>query len=389
MYSKRVDGRSGMLNDGQTDGRSGMRNKGRTDVQADARDTLDTHNVMRSDMPADTQHKRTHMRSDARINMPLFDRPDAMIEQVIDHIEKVIVGKREAIELVIVAILAGGHVLLEDVPGVGKTMLVKAIARTVDCTYRRIQFTPDLLPADLTGVSVFNPKTAEFEFRTGPLAANMILADELNRASPRTQAAMLEAMEERSITVEGRTRALPSPFLVLATQNPLEYEGTYSLPEAQLDRFLIKLSLGYPQREDEVSMLGRPSSRHNADKLKPVLLQEELVQLQSLASAIHVDDSIKRYIVDLSCLTREHPDVRIGASPRASLALMRAAQAKALVSGRSYCIPDDVKTIAPYVYAHRLLFAQTARLTGADGVELIRGLLKALPIPALRSAMAN
>lgn len=324
------------------------------------------------------------------MNLPLYERPEVIVQRLIHQVDKTIIGKKDAIELIMIAILANGHVLLEDVPGVGKTLLVKSISQVIDCSYRRIQFTPDLLPADVTGVSVYNLQSTQFEYRAGPLAANIVLADELNRASPRTQASMLEAMEERHVTVEGITRALPNPFLVLATQNPLEYEGTYSLPEAQLDRFLIKLSLGYPNEEHEIKMLGRPTTTRLAKELlRPVIVHEELIELQRLVSEVYVDDSIKRYIVQISAKTREHQDIRIGASPRASLALLCSAQARALVYGRGYVIPDDVKVMAPYVLGHRLLLEQSLTRFGVQGLELILDMIESIPIPASRSIKAT
>lgn len=319
----------------------------------------------------------------------LFDRPQKLIERVIQNIEKVILGKREVIEKIVLAYLAGGHVLLEDVPGVGKTMLVKALARSVDSQFQRIQFTPDLLPSDLTGVSVYNRKKGEFEYKPGPLHANVILADELNRTSPRTQAAMLEAMEERCVTVDGHTYGLPDPYMVLATQNPLDYEGTYTLPEAQLDRFMLKIRIGYPDMEQEALMLDRMERKAPIDHLRPVLLREELVVLRQQTTHVYVDASVKRYIVELSDATRRHTDVLAGASPRASIALMRAGQARAFMQDRGYVIPDDIKSLVADVYSHRLILGHEARMNGVRAEQLLEDLVARVAVPATRSAMAN
>lgn len=315
-----------------------------------------------------------------------FDQPQALVELMIRNVEKVIIGKRESIEKAVIALLCGGHILLEDVPGVGKTMLVRALAKTVGCSFKRIQFTPDLLPSDVTGVSIYNQKTTQFEFRPGPVMANMVLADEINRTSPKTQAALLEAMEEHNITVDGTTYPLPEPFLILATQNPLEFEGTFALPEAQMDRFLVKIQLGYPRKEQEAEMLGRLRETHPIEALNPVIAKEEMIQLQRQVRAIHADDTIKHYIVSLAEATRNHPDLYIGASPRASIALLRTAQAQAFIKGRTYVIPDDVKSMLHNVFAHRLILKSGHQLTGKNTDALLRQLMDSTPVPNMRQA---
>ncbi|HET7035879.1 MAG TPA: MoxR family ATPase, partial [Thermomicrobiaceae bacterium] len=270
----------------------------------------------------------------------------ALAERIVENVERVIVGKRPEAQLVLTALLCRGHVLIEDVPGVGKTVLAKAIARSIGSTFKRIQFTPDLLPSDVTGVSVFNQATMLFEYRPGPVVAQIVLADEINRATPKTQSALLEAMEEAQITVDGTTYALPVPFIVLATENPIEYEGTFPLPEAELDRFLVRLSLGYPGHRGEVEMLNRQHFAHPLESLEQVVSVEELIEAQSQVREVHVDESLKEYIVSIVERTREHDDAYLGAGPRGSLALYNTARAWAAMSGRDYVIPDDIKALA-------------------------------------------
>jgi MoxR-like ATPase len=307
-------------------------------------------------------------------------------EKIIANVEKVIVGKRHVVELALVALLSQGHALVEDVPGVGKTMLARSIALSIGCTFKRIQFTPDLLPSDVTGVSIYNQKTQEFEFRPGPIMANITLADEINRATPKTQSALLESMDEHQITVDGATYALPRPFIVLATQNPIEYEGTFPLPEAQLDRFLMRISLGYPSLVDELEILSRQQYRHPIEELDRVVSLEALIAMQETLKAVFLSPEIQEYIVALVKATREHESVYLGASPRASLALYRTGQARASIQGRDYVTPDDVKALAQPILAHRLIISPSARIRGVTAQMVVEDLLHNVPVPGARPA---
>jgi MoxR-like ATPase len=298
------------------------------------------------------------------------------MDRIIPNVETVIVGKRERIELLMVALLCHGHVLLEDVPGTGKTMLARAAAASMGLQFKRLQCTPDLLPNDITGVSVFNQGTSQFDFRPGPVFVNILLADEINRATPRTQAALLEAMQEHQVTVDGVTRSLPAPFLVLATQNPIEYEGTFPLPEAQLDRFLMRLSLGYPEEDDEIQILRNLRKQHPIETIGKVVDGSQLLALYDAVSDVHVDPSLEHYIVALVRATRTHPDLALGASPRGSLALHKTAQALAALRGRDYVIPDDVKTLVPLTLAHRLILKPESQLRGRTAQAILAEVLE-------------
>ncbi|WP_373895277.1 AAA family ATPase [Virgibacillus natechei] len=303
------------------------------------------------------------------------------IEHVLANINKVMIGKQEAATLSLVALLAQGHVLLEDVPGVGKTMLVRTLARSLDCDFRRIQFTPDLLPSDVTGISIYNPKELEFEFRGGPILGNIILADEINRTSPKTQSSLLEGMEEKNVTVDGQTIPLARPFFVMATQNPIEYEGTYPLPEAQLDRFILKLKMGYPAFGDELEMLERTSRNHPIEGVGPVMSKEQLIAIQEEVKEVYIDKNVQHYIINLVGNTRTNPSIRLGASPRGSIALMRAAKAYAYIYGRDYVLPDDVKFLAPYVLSHRIILSSEAKYEGMTSEQVIGSIVKNTHIP--------
>ncbi len=308
--------------------------------------------------------------------------------RIIENVERVIIGKRTEVQLTVIGLIAQGHLLIEDVPGVGKTMLAKSLARSIGCSFKRIQFTPDMLPSDVTGVSVFNQKTREFEFRPGPIHAQIVVTDEINRATPKTQAALLEAMEERQVTVDGTTHPMDRPFLVLATQNPIEYEGTFPLPEAQLDRFLLRISLGYPEKEDEIRVLDSQQFRHPVENLEQVVSVEELLQAQEKIKEVYVDPLIKSYIVELVRQSRRHPDVYLGASPRGSLALYHAGQARAAVLGRDYVIPDDIKALAPGALAHRIIIGPAARIKDVDARSVVQEITQGVPVPGAQVRQA-
>jgi MoxR-like ATPase len=305
----------------------------------------------------------------------------SIAQAIVANVEKVIIGKRDAVELAVVGLLCQGHLLIEDVPGVGKTMLARSLAKSIGCTFRRIQFTPDMLPSDVTGVSIFNQQSREFEFREGPVFAQIVLADEINRATPKTQAALLEAMGERQVTVDGVTRTLLRPFLVLATQNPIEYEGTFPLPEAQLDRFMLRIRLGYPSVSNEIAMLDSQQFKHPVDDLEQVVDTQSLIVAQEAIKSVHVDDKIKSYIVELMTQTRKHPEVFLGASPRGSLVMYRTAQARAAMVSRDFVTPDDVKALAPACLAHRMIVSPSARIKDVTAESVLSEILSSVPVP--------
>lgn len=309
------------------------------------------------------------------------------VSRLLEQIETVIVGKRPVVEMTAIGFLCGGHLLIEDIPGVGKTMLARSLAKSVDLDFKRIQFTPDLLPSDITGVSVFNQAACAFEFRPGPIFANVVLADEINRATPKSQAALLEAMEEFTVTADGVPHALPRPFFVIATENPIEYEGTYSLPEAQLDRFMMRLSIGYPAPADEVMILERQMLQHPIETLTPVVTAAEIIELQSVVRRVHLDASLKTYLVDLTNASRVHEAVSLGASPRGSIALMRCSQGLAAVRGRNYVVPDDVKHVAEPVLGHRLILKPQRRLQGVTPAQVVTELLQSVPVPVVEATV--
>lgn len=302
-------------------------------------------------------------------------------ERLIDNVARVLIGKRNEIRLVALGLLCQGHILLEDVPGVGKTMLAKALARSIGASFSRIQFTPDMLPSDVTGISVFNQRSNEFEFRPGPIMAQIVLTDEINRATPKTQSALLETMEERQVTVDGTTYPMAEPFLVIATQNPIEYEGTFPLPEAQLDRFIIRIRLGYPGLQEEIAMLDSQQYKHPLQDLRQLISTEELLQAQRAIREVYLSYEIKEYIVNIVAATRHHPDVYLGSSPRGALALYRMTQAFAAVSGRDYVKPDDVKLLAEAVLAHRIILGPTARTKDLSSGTIVQYILNTTPVP--------
>jgi MoxR-like ATPase len=306
---------------------------------------------------------------------------ETFTEKIINNIEKVIVGKRGPVELAVISLLCQGHLLIEDVPGVGKTVLARSLAKSLGCEFSRIQFTPDMLPSDVTGVSIYNQVTTKFEFRPGPIMAQVVLSDEINRATPKTQAALLEAMEEHQVTVDGVTHSLPKPFMVLATQNPIEYEGTFPLPEAQLDRFLVRLRLGYPEVGDEINILERQQFQHPVTELQQVAAAEELLKAQEDIKSIYVAAPVKRYIVELTHQTRTHADVYLGASPRGSLALFRTGQARAAMQGRDFVLPDDIKALVKPALSHRVILGPAARLRDLTGDQVLDEILAKVPVP--------
>jgi len=313
-----------------------------------------------------------------------MEQVQSIVERITDNVEKVIKGKRDVIELTLLTLLCDGHLLIEDVPGVGKTMLARSIAKSTGCAFRRIQFTPDMLPSDITGVSVFNQKTREFEFRPGPIMAQIVLTDEINRATPKTQSALLEAMEERQVTVDGVTHPMAKPFLVLATQNPIEYEGTFPLPEAQVDRFMMRIGIGYPRSEDERAILDSQQLQHPIEELEQAIAVEEFLAAQQAVKQVHVNDLVKEYIVALVDATRKHTDVYLGASPRGSLALYKTGRARAAILGRDYVIPDDIKALAESALAHRLIISPSARIKSVDPRAVVEEVVNSVPVPGTR-----
>lgn len=313
-----------------------------------------------------------------------MDTKDTKINEankIAENIKKVIIGKNRAIELAVVALVCQGHILIEDVPGVGKTMLARSLAKSTGCSYSRIQFTPDLLPSDITGVSIYNQKEGDFEFKSGPVISQLVLADEINRATPKTQSALLESMDERQVTVEGVTHVLPRPFMVMATQNPIEYEGTFPLPEAQLDRFFLKISLGYPSLAEEESILSSQENTHPIELLEAVVSSDEIVKIQDAVKTIYVDELVRSYIVSIVHATRDNEDIALGSSPRGSLAMARGIQALALMRGRDYVLPDDVKELAVPMLAHRIIVSSGARMQGITSEEIVARILDTVPVP--------
>lgn len=327
----------------------------------------------------------THHAVIARVNRTVADVTD-IAKRVINNVEQVIVGKRQQLILAMVSWFSEGHILLEDVPGVAKTILARALARSVGCEFKRIQCTPDLLPTDVTGASVFHPKTAEFEFRPGPIFSRLVLADEINRATPRTQAALLEAMAEGSVTIDGVTRQLESPFLVVATQNPIDHEGTFPLPEAQLDRFLMRFSLGYPTMEEELKMLEMLQHRHPLEDLQAVISGEELLACQAAVREIHVDEKVRQYLMQIVHDTRDHEDLTLGASPRASIAMFRTSQAMAAVRGRSFVQPDDIKRVAGPILNHRVILKPDSRLRKITAESIVQEIIAGIAVPTLAAS---
>jgi MoxR-like ATPase len=331
-------------------------------------------------MPDYPQDTRQSQRPVAHQN-PQLILAQQVAERIAQSVSQVIIGKRNEVRLTVLGLLSLGHILIEDIPGVGKTMLAKTLARAIGCRFSRIQFTPDMLPSDVTGVSVFNQKTREFEFKAGPILAQIVLADEINRATPKTQAALLEAMEERQVTVDGVTYALDEPFMILATQNPIEYEGTFPLPEAQLDRFLMRIQLGYPSPHEELTVLSAQQYEHPISNMQQVVSAQELLAAQRAIREVYVSEEIKQYIVSLANASRQHPDVYLGSSPRGSLALFRTSQARAAMAGRDYVIPDDVKALAEVTLAHRIIVGPAARIKDISSRTIVQDILAATPVP--------
>jgi MoxR-like ATPase len=311
----------------------------------------------------------------------VIETAQQMAEKIVQNVEKVMVGKTEVVRLAVIALISQGHLLIEDAPGVGKTMLARSLAKSIHCSFKRIQFAPDMLPGDITGVSVFNQKLGDFEFRPGPVMAQVVLADEINRATPKVQSALLEAMEERQVTVDGVTRKVPSPFHVLATQNPIEYEGTFPLPEAQLDRFILRISIGYPTAAEEIAIIERQQYIHPIEQIDHVVDADDILKLQAAVRRIYVDDLVKQYIVALVDATRQHPSIYLGSSPRGSLALFRTAQARALLEGREFVLPDDIKALALPALVHRTLVSPAGQSQGKDGNASIAEILETVPVP--------
>jgi MoxR-like ATPase len=311
----------------------------------------------------------------------VIETAQQMAEKIVQNVEKVMVGKTEVVRLAVIALISQGHLLIEDAPGLGKTMLARSLAKSINCSFKRIQFAPDMLPGDITGVSVFNQKIGDFEFRPGPVMAQVVLADEINRATPKVQSALLEAMEERQVTVDGVTRKTPSPFHVLATQNPIEYEGTFPLPEAQLDRFILRVNIGYPSPAEEIAIIERQQYVHPIEEIEHVVNADDILMLQRAVRQIYVDDLVKQYIVALVGATRQHPSLYLGSSPRGSLALFRTAQAHALMEGRDYVLPDDVKALVVPALVHRTLVSPAGQSQGKDGPTSIAEILETVPVP--------
>lgn len=309
------------------------------------------------------------------------DQIQELANRIVENVERVIVGKRESVQLTVLGLLCQGHILIEDVPGVGKTVLAKSMARSVGCSFQRIQFTPDMLPSDVTGVSIFSQKTREFEFRQGPIFAQIVLVDEINRATPKTQSALLESMEERQVTVDGKTHILERPFMVFATQNPIEYEGTFPLPEAQLDRFLLRIKLGYPDKKQEIVILDRQQYVHPVEEITQVVSVDELIEAQRAIKDVYLDEKVKEYIVEIVRQTRVHPEVYLGSSSRGSLAIYRLSQARAAIFGRDYVLPDDVKALAEPALSHRIIVGPAARIKDIEPDTILQEILDRVPVP--------